>query len=454
MTEVSAETEWVRQTYFSDPGRQITLDAGQMMLDQNDPNERLYLLLEGQVVGYRQLADSEQFVRVFKSGPGAFVGMQSFFSRSYISSTRIIAAEKSTLAYIDRSVEAVEPEKYGSFVEQFMPLMVSELAKRTLQATERAAEKDEAQRRLFRTEKITTLGQLAAGIAHEMNNAIGVISRKTDYLCDFLERELLASKPSEHKFFRQGLEGDHLLTSAEMRKRVREYEREFEVSRQAARLLARIAPTAADAKVMSPRFLAKLDHFAPYWDLGRDVHDMKLSSRHAASIVKSVKVLGGGNFERSEGISVAESIKEALALLQSNTRSVNVELEIGDLVPIYGNMTELVQIWVNLIKNACDAMAAAKTEEPQVSVKSRRLRRHIQLCITDNGPGIPEDLQEKVFQPNFTTKKSGLQFGLGLGLAIVQRLVESYGGEIQLKSAPGKTAFKVKLPIENAYGKN
>ena len=69
-------------------------------------------------------------------------------------------------------------------------------------------------------------------------------------------------------------------------------------------------------------------------------------------------------------------------------------------------------------------------------------------------PGVPEALRDKIFQPDFTTKKSGLSFGLGLGLAIVQRLVESYGGDIALKSRPGKTTFKVKLPIENSYGKN
>ena len=68
------------------------------------------------------------------------------------------------------------------------------------------------------------------------------------------------------------------------------------------------------------------------------------------------------------------------------------------------------------------------------------------LLITDNGPGIPPQLKEKIFQPNFTTKKNGLSFGLGLGLSIVMRLVSSYSGRIDVDSQTGKTTFKITLP--------
>jgi signal transduction histidine kinase len=67
--------------------------------------------------------------------------------------------------------------------------------------------------------------------------------------------------------------------------------------------------------------------------------------------------------------------------------------------------------------------------------------------VEDNGPGIPKSLRQKIFQPNVTTKVNGLTFGLGLGLSIVQRIVESYNGEISVESEEGKTTFTVNIPI-------
>ncbi|TCI04640.1 cyclic nucleotide-binding domain-containing protein [Corallincola luteus] len=453
-SDIHAKMERLKRAYFDDDDRRLRLAEGEMLVDQGERNERLYLLLEGRVIGYREHEQDGQkdLIEVFRSGPGAFVGMHSFFSGDYISSTRIVVENDAELAYIDRGVTAVEPEKYGSFVEQFMPLMVSELAARTLRATRRAAEKEEAQANLYRAEKMSTLGQLAAGLAHEMNNAIGVISRKTEYMSNFLDELLQTHLPVEARFYRKGRQSGEHGVSAEMRKRVRDYQRAFDISRLAAKQLARIAPTIDDAKSLGPGVLSQLDNMARYWELGRDIHDMEFAAYHAANIVKSVKVLGRGDFERGPETDIEESIVEAIALVKSDLRAVNVELDLQPLPTVFGNITELVQVWVNLLKNAVDAMVIAKTNNPTVTVKSKVFKYHLEVSVTDNGPGVPEELKEKIFQPDFTTKKSGLSFGLGLGLAIVQRLVESYQGEVVLRSRPGKTTFKVKLPIGGTHG--
>ncbi len=82
--------------------------------------------------------------------------------------------------------------------------------------------------------------------------------------------------------------------------------------------------------------------------------------------------------------------------------------------------------------------------------------REILVSVTDNGPGVlpQKDLHEKIFRPNFTTKKKGLSFGLGLGLTIVRRIVDSYGGRIRLESVPGHTVFTIIIPTINNHGKN
>ena len=446
--------ERIKQVYFSDPERRILLQPEQVLLEQGEHNERLYLILSGTVVGCQQLEEEGKYVEIFRSGLGMFIGLQSFFSSTYTSYSRVIAESETELAYIDINTPAVDEYQYGSFIEQFNPVIVHALVTRQIRATHNALEKEKAMGRLLQAEKMTLLGQLSAGLAHELNNSVGVVARKADTLSSFFYELLKDRFPKEFRFFAAGLETGQLISSREMRKRAREFEQQLGVGRDTARMIARIAPSLDDAQIFSKGFLNNLDMIVRYWELGRDFHDMQVAVHHAGNIVKSVKLLGGGDYERSDHIDVHESIDEALSLLKSNLREVGVELSLAENLPsIYGNKTELVQVWVNIIKNAYDAMIHAKVEKPSIVIKSHAYKRHIQVSITDNGPGIPDDLIHKIFQPNFTTKKDGLSFGLGLGLSIVLRLVESYSGEVSVKSVPGKTTFKFKLPIEDNYGK-
>lgn len=446
----------IRAAYFADPACRLQLAAGCTLLEQDEANHRLYLLLSGEIIGYRrhqQPGEEDNYVEVFRAHEGAFIGLQSFFSGSFASSSRLIAAADCELAYIEHGIAAVEPQRFGSLAEQFMPLLVQDLAHRSLQATERAIEKEAALRQLYRSEVMTTLGQLAAGLAHELNNAIGVISRKGEYIANFVDTLLQQQLPAEARFFHQGQQHGPLLSDESIRRLVRDYERQFSLSRQAARLLARLASTVEDARSLGPQLLVQLERHARYWELGSDLHDLQMAARHAAAIVKSVKRLGRGQGVRGP-VDLVQSVKEALGLLHAELRTVQVELLLPPepLPLLVGDLSELVQIWVNLIKNACDAMAGAGVAEPQLQIKLQSGCNLLMVTIIDNGPGIDDALRERVFQPDFTTKKSGLSFGLGLGLAIVQRLVESYGGEIQLRSRPGKTSFKVKLPTGDNHG--
>jgi len=117
------------------------------------------------------------------------------------------------------------------------------------------------------------------------------------------------------------------------------------------------------------------------------------------------------------------------------------------LPKLVANHGELVQIWVNIIKNGCESMINANVSKPTLCINTKSKKGFILVAISDNGPGIPKELTQKIFQPNFTTKKGGLSFGLGLGLSIVQRLIESYNGKIEISSKKGKTVFTIKIPI-------
>ena len=446
-TYIEKESKRLKETYFNDPNRRIILKKGQMLLDQNEHNERLYLLLDGQVIGSRKKEDEENYFQVFKSGSGAFVGMHSFFSRTYKSSTRIIATKETVLTYIDRHVATVELEKYGSFDEQFMPLMVVELDNRTLHATKNAKEKEVATQKLYQADKMAILGQLSAGLAHEMNNAVGVILAKSTYLGDFLKTYIREIDKEQGDIFLTGLKNGHPIKTNDLRNLTRTYRNLYNLDRQSAKALAQIAPTPEDLKSLSKKYLKKLDKLSPFLELGQDLFDINIAAKHAANIVKSVKLLGGHDLERQDGVDIIKSITKALALLSTNTKDFNIETDFVDLPAIKANQSELIQIWLNLIKNAADALNSFAIKNKSIKISTKKLKRFALINITDNGPGIALAQQKKIFQPNFTTKKTGLNFGLGLGLSIVQRLVLSYNGHISLISNKGMTQFSIKLPL-------
>jgi signal transduction histidine kinase len=106
---------------------------------------------------------------------------------------------------------------------------------------------------------------------------------------------------------------------------------------------------------------------------------------------------------------------------------------------------EMNQVWTNIIDNAIDALDG--TPSPTIEVKTHRNHAFVVTEIIDNGPGIPEDEIRSIFNPFFTTKELGK--GSGMGLDIAMRIVKRHKGDIQVESRPGRTVFKVCLPIDS-----
>ena len=113
---------------------------------------------------------------------------------------------------------------------------------------------------------------------------------------------------------------------------------------------------------------------------------------------------------------------------------------------VRGFVGELNQIWANLIDNALDAVP----DSGRVEVTASCERQRVVVRVVDNGPGIPAEIRDRLFEPFFTTKPVGK--GTGLGLDIVRRLVSHNDAEIEVESAPGRTEFRVSLPIADADG--
>ncbi len=462
----------VNRVYFTDPERILAVPAGGVLVRQDEECHRVFLVLRGTFVAYRRSErlegsglPGETQVRgheVFRAEPRSYVCVQSFFSRSYHSSYYIVALEDAEVAYIDESVEAVEPEKYGTLEQQFMPVLVHELAARNYRIFTHVSEKEEAVRLLQRAEMASTLAQLSAGIAHELNNAVGVIGRRADFVAQNLAEFLDAGETGAAELFRMGLNEEAFVTAAELRGRAREMERNYDLPQDAAKVMAHAARDADEVKRRGgAKFVALVRRNYRFWELGHDLRDLQMAARHAAGIVRAVKLLGGGSSTRTDGVDVNQTVRDALNLLTNRVKTIAVETDLGELPGIHADVTELVQLWTNIVKNACDAMEQGGTPEPRLRVETRHIHAdglkllptdYVAVSISNNGPPIPEELRDKIFQPSFTTKKLGLDFGLGLGLSIVRRIVDSYGGTIELHSTDTSTTFTINLPTTQIHG--
>ncbi len=168
-------------------------------------------------------------------------------------------------------------------------------------------------------------------------------------------------------------------------------------------------------------------------------------SQHMASIILNMS--GYARTNKDDGfkeVDVNACIDAAteMAVLDSYSDDVIIEKNYSKVPPIKAKPEEIQQVFMNIIRNAVQAMDG----KGKITINSQQVDKEIIVKISDSGPGIPQEYLTKVFDPFFTTKEQGS--GTGLGLNIVHRVIESYGGRVQIESAPGKGAtFIIALPV-------
>jgi C4-dicarboxylate-specific signal transduction histidine kinase len=162
----------------------------------------------------------------------------------------------------------------------------------------------------------------------------------------------------------------------------------------------------------------------------QQVHRIKKIVSNMLVFVRS-KTTQAGNCE------VPEVIRQSLLLMEGELRKTGVQVEVeaaDDLPTIQCSADSMQQILVNLIINARDVLVGC--QQPLIRIVARPKEGMLELCVTDNGPGIPQEIQAKIFDPFFTTKLPGK--GTGLGLSVTRRLVQDVGGNIYVESTNGQ----------------
>ena len=426
------------------------LEAGEVLSHKGKPVEGLYILLSGHVSLSVDRGSGPQ--KMIEWHGGEISGVLPY-SRLQTPPGDAVAEEPTEILSIPREeLQALTRECF----------VVTGILVHTMLDRARLFTSGDLQ-----NEKMISLGKLSAGLAHELNNPASAIERSAA----LLEDRLVEAETATHALGAARLSDAQLAavdairtaclakTAQGVRSPIEQADREEAIADWLADhgLDTKNADALADTQVTFEALdeLAAtvkgptLDAVLRWAAAGCSVRNLAAEIQDAAMRVSGL-VMAIKGFTHMDQAMVAEpvelgpSLGNTVTVLRAKagqkSAAVAIELEAG-LPRVRGFAGELNQIWGNLIDNALDAVP----DGGRVEVEARREGERVVVSVIDNGPGIPAAIRESIFDPFFTTKPMGQ--GTGLGLDIVRRLVRHNGGTIEVESRPGRTEFRVGLPI-------
>lgn len=329
----------------------------------------------------------------------------------------------------------------------------------------------DAQQQLVLSEKMASLGQLVAGVAHEINTPIGAIKTSAgnieldfadvvnvvpDFLRSLTDEQLVRFKSLLNIATQE--KANRAITNQEERTLRKEIKAKLDVlkiksSQDISRKFVDVGLGYRADEAMQIIDLRTehtwLEILYIYADLNANIKNIITAVDKTSKIVftlKSYAYKSAGN--DNQPVDLKENIEVILTLYQSQFKQgVELTTSLEEGINVFGNSDELGQIWTNIVHNGLQAMKykGRMLVKLYKEIDSEDKNLYAVVCISDNGPGIPPEAKEKIFEPFYTTKIKGE--GTGLGLSLVSKIIKRHEGKISVESSPGGTSFYIYLPI-------
>ena len=346
---------------------------------------------------------------------------------------------------------AVKQAKYVSLLQQ-----------KTFNLEKTLQELQQTQQQLIQQEKLAALGQLIAGIAHEINTPLGAIQASASNntkaslaaIADFPELfQYLSTKETEVflDLIERATSSKPVFSSKEKRGFKRQITKQLkEQNIERYRIIADYLVDIGIYKEIKP-YLCLLKHpqVERILNVAYNLTGLVINNRTIiASVEKASKVIFAlknyARFDRSGEkrlVKITDGINTVLQIYHNRLKqNIDVITDYQNDSLIWCYPDELIQVWTNLVHNSIQAIEHSGT----ITIRTKKIDRGIQVTIEDSGSGIPLKIKEQIFEPFFTTKPTGE--GSGLGLHICQKIIDKHQGKISVKSEPGNTVFTVWLP--------
>jgi signal transduction histidine kinase len=436
--------------------KEVRFPAGGLIFEQGSPGDFAYVIKEGQIEISRY-SDGRR-LPLAQRGAGEVIGEMALLEEA----PRMASAR----ALTDSVLVAIGREELDQLLGS------SPSAARAILGTVMTRLR-ETQASLRQSEKMAQLGILTAGIAHELNNPAAAVLRGAKQLGAALEE--LRSGPASVAGLQlsgpQLKELGHLLEEANrtagrssdlspLERSDRQEAAERWLGEHGLAGAQRLAGELAEmgfqpgrleelARLFSPPRLERVLLLISAAHQARGLlEEIALGAAEIASIVKALKSYVYLDQAPVQEVDVHEGLENTLIILRHKLKAgITVRRDFAsDLPRIEAHGGELNQVWTNLIDNAAYSLGA----QGEIVLRTRRDGDWIVVEVQDNGPGIPEQLQSKVFTLFFTTKPLGQ--GTGQGLNISYNIVRRHGGSIDFRSIPGNTVFTVRLPLQLPQG--